>query len=69
MAERAPVSPTLNAASPGGGGRPPELNVELNWTGWTSNWTLEISGTWLNWTEWTFQSKLKVENLTELKQK
>ena len=60
---------TLNAASSGGGGRPPELNVELNWTEWTSNWTiwtLEFSGTWLNWTKQTFQSKLEGRNWTEL---
>ena len=53
-------------------GCPPELNVELNWTEWTSNWTnwtWEISGSWMNWTERTFQSKLEGRNWTELKPK
>ena len=57
---------TLNAASTGDG-RPPELNVQLNWTEWTSNWTnltFESIGTWLNWTELTFQSKLEGRELT-----
>ena len=51
----------LNAASSGGDGRPPELN----WTVWTSNWTLEISGTWLNWIERTSKTSWRVGNWTE----
>ena len=51
------------------GGRPPELNVELNWTEWTTNWTnwtLRISATWLNLTERTFKANWRVGNWTEL---